>query len=51
MESIEATLELLSDAAAQRRVELAERDIAGGDVLSEEEIRALLKDRLGRAGE
>jgi antitoxin YefM len=48
LESIEATLELLGDPAAQARLAAAERDIAAGDVLDEAGLRALLgssKDR------
>ncbi len=40
LESLEATLELLSDPEAQRRVEQAEREIAAGVVLDEEAILA-----------
>jgi antitoxin YefM len=46
LESIEATLELLGDAEAQRRIEQSESDIAKGDVLDEEAVRSLLA--LGR---
>jgi antitoxin YefM len=49
LEGIEATLELLSDPEAQRRIERAEQDIAGGDVLAEEDVRALLARRTGQA--
>ncbi|MFZ2056036.1 MAG: type II toxin-antitoxin system Phd/YefM family antitoxin [Acidimicrobiales bacterium] len=45
LESIEATLELLSDADAQARIALAEQDIASGDVLGESEVRALVATR------
>ena len=45
LESIEATLELLSDADAQARIALAEQDIALGDVLGESEVRALGAER------
>jgi len=45
LESIEATLELLSDADAQARIALAEQDIARGDVLGESEVRALVAER------
>jgi prevent-host-death family protein len=45
LESIEATLELLSDADAQARIALAEQDIARGDVLGESEVRALVEAR------
>ena len=51
LEGIEATLELLSDPEAQRRIEHAERDIARGDVLAEEDVRALLTRRTGQAPE
>lgn len=47
LESIEATLELLSDPAAQSRISGAERDIERGDVLDEASVRALL----ARSGE
>jgi len=46
LESIEATLELLGDADAQRRIERSEGDIVKGDLLEEKEVRALLA--LGR---
>lgn len=42
MASIEATLELLSDPEAQRRIAQSEGDIARGDVLSEREVRSLI---------
>jgi antitoxin YefM len=42
LESIEATLELLSDPAAVRRISSSERDIDNGDVLDEPAVRALL---------
>jgi prevent-host-death family protein len=45
LESIEATLELLSDADAQARIALAEQDIALGDVSGESEVRALVAER------
>ena len=45
LESIEATLELLSDAGAQERIALAEQDIAREDVLGESEVRALVAER------
>lgn len=46
LESIEATLELLSDPDAQTRISHAEQDITRGDVLDEAEVRALLAARL-----
>lgn len=42
LESIEATLELLGDPEAQRRIAIAERDIERNDVLDEPSVRALL---------
>lgn len=47
LESIEATLELLSDPQAQERIRSSEADITRGDVLDEREVRALLKPRTG----
>ncbi|MHB1487347.1 MAG: type II toxin-antitoxin system Phd/YefM family antitoxin [Acidimicrobiales bacterium] len=51
LESIEATLELLSDPEAQRRIARSEVDVADGDVLDEGAVRALLADRLRRTPE
>jgi antitoxin YefM len=45
LESIEATLELLADPQAQERIRRSEADVARGDVLDEQELRALLKHR------
>lgn len=42
LESIEATLELLADPAAQERMRAAEAEITQGDALDEEAVRALL---------
>ena len=42
LKSIEATLELLSDPAAQQRLSRSEQDIASGNVLDEAQIWALL---------
>lgn len=42
LESIEATLELLSDHAAMARISRSEQDIEDGDVLDERAVRALL---------
>lgn len=42
LESIEATLELLGDPDAQARLRQAERDVAKGDLLDEDAVRALL---------
>lgn len=45
LESMEATLELLSDPEAQQRVQQAESDIAAGEVLNEEAMGDLLARR------
>ncbi|MBE7196143.1 MAG: type II toxin-antitoxin system Phd/YefM family antitoxin [Gordonia polyisoprenivorans] len=41
LESLEATLELLRDPAAMARISKAEQDILRGDVLDEDDVRAL----------
>lgn len=51
LESIEATLELLSNPDAQARIASAEQDITSGDVLDEAEVRALLTARGQEAAE
>ncbi|MDT7594867.1 MAG: antitoxin YefM [Pseudonocardiales bacterium] len=45
LESIEATLELLADTQAQERIAAAEADFARGDVLDEQQVRALISER------
>ena len=45
LESIEATLELLSDPAAQERLRRSQDDIGRGDVLDEDEVRAIVANR------
>jgi prevent-host-death family protein len=45
LESIEATLELLADARAQERIAAAEADFAAGEVLDEQQVRALMEQR------
>jgi antitoxin YefM len=45
LESIEATLELLADARAQERIAAAEADFAAGEVLDEQQVRALMDNR------
>jgi antitoxin YefM len=42
LESMEATLELLSDPEAIARIESAQQDIERGDVLDERAVRALM---------
>lgn len=51
LESIEATLELLSDPEALARIDRAEEDVAEGDVLDETAVRALLAGRAERTPE
>jgi prevent-host-death family protein len=46
--SIEATLELLSDPAAQRRLRTAEAEVSAGDVLDEAGVRDLVAKRRRR---
>jgi len=43
LESIEATLELLADPEAQRRLRHSEVDLDRGDVLKEAEVRELVR--------
>ena len=45
LESLEATLELLADTRAQERIAAAEADFATGDVLDEQQVRALIDER------
>lgn len=45
LESLEATIELLSDAAAQERIARAEADIARGDVTPLDEMTRLMEAR------
>lgn len=45
LESLEATLELLGDAAAVRRIEQARRDLAAGLGVSAEEMAPLMAAR------
>lgn len=45
LESIEATLELLTDTRAQERIATAEADFAAGEVLDEQQVRALMDKR------
>jgi prevent-host-death family protein len=51
LESIEATLELLSDPEAQARLARSEDEIRQGDVLDETQVRALLAGRRSGSGE
>jgi antitoxin YefM len=45
LESLEETLDILRDEAAMRELAQAERDIARGDTLNAEALRALLEER------
>jgi len=47
--SLEATVELLSDPAAMRRVRRAQSDIDGGDFTSGEEMDQIMRERGGAA--
>ena len=49
LESLEATLEILSDPAAMKRIRKAQRDVERGEVLTEEELRELVATRSPRA--
>ncbi|MBA2715579.1 MAG: type II toxin-antitoxin system Phd/YefM family antitoxin [Propionibacteriales bacterium] len=45
LESLEATIELLSDDAAMRRLREAEQDVADGDVTTLDEMGQLMQAR------
>jgi prevent-host-death family protein len=45
LESIEATLELLSDPAAQERIRRSQEEVERGEVLDEDEVRAIVAQR------
>ena len=45
LESLEATLKLLADTRAQERIAAAEAGFATGDVLDEQQVRALMEQR------
>ena len=45
LEAMEATLELLSDPAAQQRLQVAEDEVSAGDVLDEPAVRELVASR------
>ncbi|HKR52417.1 MAG TPA: type II toxin-antitoxin system Phd/YefM family antitoxin [Pseudonocardiaceae bacterium] len=45
LESIEATMELLADTQAQQRIAASEADFDRGDVLDEQQVRALIDER------
>jgi prevent-host-death family protein len=47
LESIEATLELLADPAAQRRLRKAERDVAAGRAVDADGLREAMARRHG----
>ena len=50
LESLEATLELLSDRKALKRLTQAEADVAAGEVTGQDEMAALLERRRGSTG-
>lgn len=45
LESLEATIELLSDLEAQRRIAESEAEIARGEVVTKEEMLAAMEER------
>ena len=47
LESLEATLELLEDPDAQRRIETAERDLAAGRGVSGEDLARVMRRKSG----
>ena len=49
LESLEETLEIVSDSAAMRRIRNAQREAESGDVLDEERLRELIANRSTRA--
>ena len=49
LESLEETLEILSDPAAMKRIRKAQREVERGDVLDEDELRQLIASRSARA--
>ena len=49
LESLEETLEILSDAAAMKRIRKAQREVESGDVLDEQQLRDLIAARSTRA--
>jgi antitoxin YefM len=48
LESIEATLELLADPAAQQRIAQSQQEIARGEGLSPDQIEQMMAERFGR---
>ena len=50
LESIEATLELLADPAAQQRIAQSQQEIARGEGLSVDQVEQLMAERSGRHG-
>lgn len=50
LESIEATLELLADPAAQERIAQSQQEIARGEGLSLDQVEQLMAERYGKHG-
>ena len=48
LESLEETLEILSDPAAMRRIRKAQQEVARGDVLDGQQLRELIAGRSSR---
>lgn len=49
LESLEETVEILSDPAAMKRIRKAQQEAAKGEVLDESQLRQLLASRQARA--
>jgi prevent-host-death family protein len=48
LESVEATLELLADPAAQQRIAQSQQEIARGEGLSLDQVEQMMAERFGR---
>jgi len=49
LESLEETLDILSDPAAMKRIRKAQQEAKRGDVIGEEQLRELVANRSARA--
>ena len=49
LESIEATLELLSDPAAQQRIAESQQEVARGEGLTPDQVEQSLRERFGKS--
>jgi antitoxin YefM len=50
LETIEATLELFADTAAQQRIAQSQQEIARGEGLSLDQVERLMAERFGKHG-